>query len=415
MSAQSIAGQAMGAFSQIRTAQVFAITPPSVPGLGQSSGFSLYLQDRAGQGHQALQAAQGQLLGMAAQSPNLAQVRPNGEPDEPQVAVDIDYAQAFATGLNASDVNATLATALGGVYVNDYLDRGRIKRVFVAADAPYRGTPDDLLLWRVAGRSGELVPFSSFADTRWQQGPPSLRRYNGVPAVEIAGAAAPGVSSGVAIDEMSALATRLPSGFGIEWSGLSAEEIELQGQTALLYALSVLCVFLALAALYESWSVPFSVLMIVPLGLLGAVAAALLVGLANDIFLQVGLLAVIGVSAKNAILIVEFAKELEETGRSPADAALEAARLRLRPILMTSFAFALGVLPLALASGAGAGGRSAIGAAVLGGTIAASALGIFFTPLFYVLVRRVFARGPEGIERPHTEASGPIPAPIPAE
>ncbi|WP_031554513.1 efflux RND transporter permease subunit [Parvularcula oceani] len=410
LSAQAVAGRAMAAFSQIQEAQVFAITPPSVPGLGQSSGFDLYLQDRGGRGHEALTGAQMQLIGAANSDPQLVAVRPNGLQDVPQLDVDIDYNQALASGLDPDAINTTLATALGGVYVNDFLEEGRIKRVYVAADAPYRGSPEDILVWRVPGPNGSLVPFSSFAQVGWTYGSPLLQRYNGVPSVGITGSAAPGVSSGVALDRIEELADALPPGFDVAWTGLSAEEREVSGQAPLLYALSLLVVFLSLAALYESWSVPVSVMLIVPLGVLGAVAAVYLAGLSNDIFLQVGLLAVIGLSAKNAILIVEFAKAIEEDeGRTPAEAAIEAARLRLRPILMTSFAFGLGVVPLALSSGAGAGGRSAIGISVLGGTIAASALGVFFTPLFYVLVRKVFGRKRSG-QAPASDAPTLAPA-----
>ena len=403
--ASAIAGRAMGQFSQIREARVFAITPPAVPGLGRADGFSLFLQDRGGQGYDALKGARGQLLGMASQSDLVTAVRPNGLEDVPQITVDVDYQEALATGLSPEAVNTTLATALGGVYVNDFLDRGRIKRVYVAADSEYRANPEDILLWRVPNANGNLVPFSSFATTAWNYGSPKLERYNGVSSVSIAGQAAPGSSSGAAMAEMERLAGQLPPGFGLEWTGLSAEEREVSGQAPLLYTLSVLVVFLCLAALYESWSVPFAVILIVPLGVMGAVAAVVLNGLSNDIFLQVGLLAVVGLSAKNAILIVEFAKTLEEQGENAVDAAVEAAKIRLRPILMTSFAFGLGVLPLALASGAGAGGRSAIGISVLGGTIAASALGIFFTPLFYALVRKILSGS----------AASPTPSQVPTQ
>lgn len=391
-SAQALAQRVSIRFARLPEAQVFAITPPSVPGLGQSSGFDLYLQDRGGRGHQALVEAQMQLIGAANADPALTAVRPSGLLDVPQIDVDIDYNQALASGLDASAVNTTLSTALGGVYVNDYIDDGRIKRVYVSADAPYRGAPEDVLIWRVPGRDGALVPFSSFASVDWAFGSPLLQRYDGVPAVGVAGSAAPGVSSGRAIETVEALAgSQLPDGFDVAWTGLALEQLETGGQAPFLYGLSLLVVFLSLAALYESWSVPVSVMLIVPLGVLGSVGAVILAGLSNDIFLQVGLLAVIGLSAKNAILIVEFAKQIEEEqGQSPAKAAIEAAKLRLRPIVMTSLAFSLGVLPLALASGAGAAGRSAIGVSVLAGTLAASILGVFLTPLFYVLVRRVF-------------------------
>lgn len=387
----AVIGRAFGAFSQIRDAQVFAFAPPSVPGLGQASGFDFFLQDRAGLGHEALMDARNRLLGTANQNPKLSGVRPNGLDDVPQLKVNIDHRRAQSMGLAPEAINATLNTAMGGLYVNDFLDRGRIKRVYIAGDAPHRMTPEDIGDWRVPNASGGLVPFSSFASTEWVFGSPKLERYNGVPAMQILGAAAPGVSSGEAMAEIEKIVATLPDGFGIEWTGLSAEERDTGAQTPMLYALSILVVFLCLAALYESWSVPISVLLIVPLGLMGAVASALANGLANDIFFQVGLLTTIGLSARNAILIVEFAKALEEQGRSAVDAAIEAARIRLRPILMTSFAFGLGVTPLVLSAGAGAAGRTAIGAAVLGGLVSATLLGIFFTPLFYVLVRRLFA------------------------
>ncbi len=389
-SADAVLQRAMAAFSQIRDAQVFAFGPPSVPGLGQAGGFNFFLQDRAGLGHDALMNARNQLLGMAAQDPALAGVRPNGLDDVPQLKVDIDQQRAQAMGLSPAVVNATLATAMGGLYVNDFLDRGRVKRVYIAADAAYRTSPEDLKLWRIPNETGELVPFSSFADISWTFGSPRLERYNGAPAMEIIGSAAPGVSSGEAMKAIERIAAQLPAGIAIEWTGVSAEERETGSKAPTLYALSILVVFLCLAALYESWSIPVSVLMIVPLGVMGATLAALFGGLANDIFFQVGLLTTIGLSAKNAILIVEFASALEKQGRSAAEAALEAARVRLRPILMTSFAFGLGVTPLVLSSGAGAAGRNAIGAAVLGGMLAAAFLGLFFTPLFYVLVRRLF-------------------------
>ncbi|GAB4517609.1 MAG: efflux RND transporter permease subunit [Amphiplicatus sp.] len=406
LSVQAVVGRAMGAFSQIRDAQVFAFAPPAVPGLGQAGGFDLFLQDRAGQGHDALMAARNQMLGMANQNPKLFGVRPNGLDDVPQLKVNVDHHRAQAMGVAPEAINATLSTALGGLYVNDFLDRGRIKRVYVAADAPYRMTPEDLGLWRIPNAQGELVPFSSFADVSWTYGSPKLERYNGAPAVQILGSAAPGVSSGAAMKEIEAIAAQLPPGFGVEWTGVSAEERETGAQAPMLYALSVLVVFLCLAALYESWSVPIAVMMVAPLGVMGAVLSALGNGLANDIFFQVGLLTTIGLSAKNAILIVEFAQALEEAGRSAVEAAIEAARARMRPILMTSFAFGLGVTPLALSQGAGAAGRAAIGATVLGGLVATTVLGLFFTPLFYVIVRRVFGGKPARAGAPLAESSG---------
>ncbi len=410
-SQDAVVQRAQVAFSQIRDAQVFAFGPPSVPGLGQSGGFDLYLQDRGGVGRDALIEARNQLLGAASQEPTLMAVRPNGLSEEPQLKVDIDQRKAQAMGLDLDTINATLASAMGGVYVNDFIDRGRVKRVYLAADGEYRSSPDDLKLWRIPNASGELVPFASFADISWTVGSPKLERYNGVSSVEILGSAAPGVTSGEAMATMERLVERLPPGIGMEWTGVSKEEIESGSKTTLLYALSILVVFLCLAALYESWSIPISVLLVVPLGVMGASAAALLGGLPNDIFFQVGLLTTIGLSAKNAILIVEFASLLEKRGRSALDAAIEAARVRLRPILMTSFAFGLGVTPLVLSSGAGAAGRNAIGSAVLGGMLAAAFLGLFFTPLFYVLVRRFFG----GASSKTVETDGMKPGMEPAE
>ncbi len=392
-SQDAVVARAQAAFFKIRDAQVFAFGPPSVPGLGQSGGFDLFLQDRGGVGRETLINAQNQLLGMAAQEPTLVAVRPNGLSEESQLKVDIDQRRAQAMGLDLTAINSTLATAMGGVYVNDFIDRGRVKRVYLAADGPYRSSPEDLKLWRIPNASGELVPFASFADISWTGGSPKLERYNGVSSVEILGSAAPGVSSGEAMATIERLAEQLPSGIGIEWTGVSKEEIESGSKTTTLYALSILVVFLCLAALYESWSIPISVLLVVPLGVMGASLAAVFGGLPNDIFFQVGLLTTIGLSAKNAILIVEFASLLEKQGRTAFEAAIESARVRLRPILMTSFAFGLGVTPLVLSSGAGAAGRNAIGASVLGGMLAAAFLGLFFTPLFYVLVRRFFRPG----------------------
>lgn len=403
-SAQALIGRAMGAFSQIRDARVFAFGPPPIPGLGRAGGFNFYLQDRAGLGHDALMAARNELLGAAAQDPRLVGVRPNGLDDVPQLKVDIDQRRAQAMGVSLETVNDTLAAAMGGVYVNDFIDRGRVKRVYVAADGEYRRSPEDLKLWRIPNEDGELVPFAAFADVSWTSGSPKLERYNGVPAVNLLGNAAPGVSSGEAMMAIERIVAGLPPGIGMEWTGISREEIETGAKAPLLYALSLLVVFLCLAALYESWSIPISVMLVVPLGVLGASLAALANGLSNDIFFQVGLLTTIGLSAKNAILIIEFASVLEREGRSVVGAAMEAARVRLRPILMTSFAFGLGVLPLVLSDGAGAAGRNAIGAGVLGGMLAAAFLGLFFTPMFYVVVRRLF--GAAGASTPSSEAVG---------
>ncbi|MCB1957936.1 MAG: efflux RND transporter permease subunit, partial [Rhodocyclaceae bacterium] len=390
---KSLQRRAMGAFSQIREAMVFAFVPPAVIELGTSGGFNMQLQDRSGLGHEALLAARNQLLGMAAKDPRLAGVRPNGQEDTAQLKLDIDLQKAGALGVSASDINATLATAWGGTYVNDFVDRGRIKRVYVQADAPARMSPEDMNKWYVRNSDGAMVPFSAFTRSRWEFGPQRLERFNGQPSMEIQGQAAPGYSSGEAMQAIAELVGQLQPGIGYAWSGTSFQEQQSGDQAPALLALSLLIVFLCLAALYESWSVPFAVMLVVPLGVLGAVLAATTRGLSNDIYFQVGLLATIGLSAKNAILIVEFAKaQMEEAGKPLIEATLEAVRMRLRPILMTSLAFGFGVLPLAIASGAGAGSQNAIGTGVLGGTIAATALGIFFVPLFFVVIKRVFTR-----------------------
>jgi multidrug efflux pump len=400
----AIAGRAMGAFSQIRDAMVFAFAPPAVLELGNATGFDVQLQDRSGQGHEALMAARNQFLGMAAQNPNLVGVRPNGLEDQPEYRIDIDHHKVGALGLSIEDVNDALAAAWGGTYINDFLDRGRIKKVYVQADAPYRMVPEDLDQWYVRNNQGEMVPFSAFASAYWAYGSPRLERYNGLPSVEILGQPAPGLSSGAAMDAVEQMMAQLPPGFGYEWTGLSDQERAAGAQAPLLYAISILVVFLCLAALYESWSIPFSVMLVVPLGVLGALSAATLTGLSNDVFFQVGLLTTIGLAAKNAILIVEFAKDLNEAGKSLMDATLEAARLRLRPIIMTSLAFGLGVTPLAISSGAGSGGQNAIGIGVLGGVIAATFLGILFVPLFFVTVRKLFSRKKQQPETPRAEA-----------
>ncbi len=388
--AAAIAGRATRAFAKIRDAQIFALSPPAVPELGFTSGFDLELEDRGGLGHNGLMAAQGQLLGMAAQDPRLTAVRPNGLPDVPQLKVDVDQRRAQALGLSLSDVNDTLTAAWGGVYVSDFIDQGRVKRIYVQGDAPFRALPDDLYRWYVRGASGALTPFSAFATTEWRFGPAQLQRYNGQPAMEIQGSPAPGQSSGAAMNAVESLVKRLPKGVGFEWTGLSYEEQLAGGKTIYLYALSILVVFLCLAALYESWSVPLAVLLVVPLGVVGAVLAVTVRGLSNDVFFQVGLLTTMGLSAKNAILIVEFAEMASRAGKPPFEAAIEAARLRLRPILMTSLAFVAGVFPLAISTGAGSGGQNDIGTCVVGGVFTATALAIFFVPLFFERVRRVF-------------------------
>ncbi|MCL2160674.1 MAG: efflux RND transporter permease subunit [Betaproteobacteria bacterium] len=378
------------AFSQFREAMVFAIIPPAVLELGTANGFDLQLQDRGGLGHDAMVAARNQFLMMAMQDKRLVGVRPNGMEDNPEFTLDIDHAKAGALGVTVADINDTLSTAWGGVYVNDFLNRGRIKKVYLQADAPARMTPEDLDKWYVRNRAGDMVPFSAFITTRWTFGSPRLERYNGQPSLQIQGAAAPGVSTGEAMAAVEEIAGKLPQGVGFSWTGISFEELRSGAQAPALYALSILVVFLCLAALYESWSVPFAVIMIIPLGVIGALLAATGRGLSNDVYFQVGLLATIGLSAKNAILIVEFAKAQVESGKHLIEAALLAARMRLRPILMTSLAFALGVLPLAKATGAGANSQNAIGTGVLGGTITATTFGILFVPLFYVTIKLIF-------------------------
>ncbi len=384
---KAIAGRAMGAFSQIREAMVFAFAPPAVMELGNASGFDLQLQDQGGVGHEALMAARNQLLGMAAKNPLLMAVRPNGQEDTPQFKLDIDQQKATALGLSVADVNRVLSVGWGSSYVNDFVDRGRVKRVYLQGTPESRMAPEDLNKWFVRNAQGEMVPFSAFASGRWIYASPRLERYNGVPSMNVQGMPAPGVSSGVAMAEVEKLVAQLPAGIGFEWTGLSVEERDSGSQTTVLYTISVLIVFLCLAALYESWSVPFSVLLVVPLGVIGTVLATWGFHLANDVYFQVGLLTVVGLSAKNAILIVEFAKELQEKGIELREATLQAVKLRLRPILMTSIAFGLGVLPLALASGAGSGSQNAIGVGVLGGMLTATFLGIFFVPVFFVVVR----------------------------
>jgi len=392
---QAIAGRAMGRFLQYREAMAFAFAPPAVMELGNATGFDFQLIDQGNIGHDKLMDARNQLLGMAAQNPVLGGVRPNGLNDEPQYKVNIDREKASALGLTITDINATLSTAWGSSYVNDFVDRGRVKRVFVQGDESSRMQPDDFGSWYVRNNVGQMVPFSSFAGGEWTYGSPRLERYNGRPSMQIMGQAAPGQSSGTAMDVMEDLAKKLPAGVGFEWSGLSFEERAAGSQAGSLYIISLAVVFLCLAALYESWSIPASVMLAVPLGIVGAVAATLLRGLSNDVFLQVGLLTIVGLSAKNAILIVEFAKENYESGMKLTEAALVAARQRLRPILMTSFAFMLGVLPLAISTGAGSGGQNALGTGVIGGTLSATFLGLLFVPLFFVGILGLFKVKPK--------------------
>ena len=390
LKAKAVAARAMASFAQIRDAMVFAFAPPAVVELGNATGFDLQLQDRAGLGHEKLMQARNQLLGMAAQDPRLAAVRPNGQDDTPEYQLDIDHANAGALGLSQADINNTLAIAWGSAYVNDFIDKGRVKKVFLQGDAPSRMQPEDLGKWYVRNRAGEMVPFSSFASAHWTYGSPRLERYNGMPSAEILGQPAPGYTSGGAMAALEEMAAKLPAGIGYEWTGLSYQERMSGSQAPALYALSLLVVFLCLAALYESWSIPTAVMLVVPLGVIGALMAAGLRGLPNDVYFQVGLLTTIGLSSKNAILIVEFAKEQMAHGKGLIEATIEAVRLRLRPIVMTSLAFVLGVLPLAIAGGAGAGAQNAIGTGVVGGTITATVLAVLFVPVFFVVVRRIF-------------------------
>jgi multidrug efflux pump len=377
-------------FNQIIEARVIASSPPAITGLGNSSGFDMELEDHAGLGHDKLMAARDQLLQLAATNPLLSRVRHNGLDDSPQLQIDIDQRKAQALGVSIDDINNTLSTAWGSTYVNDFVDRGRVKKVYVQAAAPFRMLPGDIDKWFVRNSAGSMVPFSAFATSHWEYGSPRLERYNGSSALEIVGEAANGVSSGTAMIEMEKLVSQLPTGFGLEWTAMSYQERLSGSQAPALYAISLLVVFLCLAALYESWSIPFSVMLVVPLGLIGAVAATWLRGLENDVYFQVGMLTIIGLSAKNAILIVEFANELNHKGQDLMSATLEASRMRLRPILMTSLAFIFGVLPMTISSGAGSGSQHAVGTGVMGGMISATLLAIFFVPLFFVLVRRRF-------------------------
>ncbi|TDV70049.1 efflux RND transporter permease subunit [Pseudomonas sp. LP_7_YM] len=385
-----LASRAQKHFFGFRDAMTFAVVPPAVLELGNATGFDVYLQDQGGVGHAKLMEARNQLLGMAAQSKVLAGVRPNGLSDEPQYQLVIDDERAQALGVSLSDINTTLSIAMGGNYVNDFIDRGRVKKVYVQGEANARMSPEDLKKWYVRNTAGEMVPFASFASGEWVFGSPKLSRYNGVPAEEVLGTPAPGYSTGQAMAEIEQLAKKLPAGVGLSWTGLSYEERLSGSQAPALYALSVLVVFLCLAALYESWSIPIAVLLVIPLGVIGALMATSLRGLSNDVFFQVGLLVTVGLAAKNAILIVEFAKELHEQGKDLVEATIEACRMRLRPIVMTSMAFILGVVPLAISSGAGAGSQHSIGTGVIGGMITAVILAIFWVPLFFVTVSALF-------------------------
>jgi multidrug efflux pump len=386
----AIIERATKAFNRIKEARVFASSPPAINGLGSSAGFDMELQDHGGIGHDALMAARDQLMELAGKDDRLTRVRHNGLDDSPQLQVDIDQRKAQALGVSIDDINDTLQTAWGSSYVNDFMDRGRVKKVYVQAEAKYRMLPEDINQWYVRNKDGGMVPFSAFASSHWETGSPRLERYNGYSALEIVGEAASGVSTGTAMDIMENLVRQLPAGLGLEWTAMSYQERLSGAQAPALYAISLLVVFLCLAALYESWSVPFSVMLVVPLGVIGALLATWMRGLENDVYFQVGLLTVIGLSAKNAILIVEFADEMNQKGQDLLSATLYACRQRLRPILMTSLAFIFGVLPMATSSGAGSGSQHAVGTGVMGGMISATVLAIFFVPLFFVLVRRRF-------------------------
>ena len=396
-SVESIIKRATVAFSQIKDAMVFPFNMPAIIELGTATGFDFELIDQGGLGHTALTQARNQLLGMVKQHPDqLVRVRPNGLEDTPQFKLNVDQEKAQALGVSLSDINETISAALGGYYVNDFIDRGRVKKVYVQADAHFRMLPSDINNMYVRSANGEMVPFSAFVTSHWIYGSPRLERYNGLPSMEILGEASPGKSTGEAMALMETLASKLPSGIGYDWTGMSYQERLSGNQAPALYAISLIVVFLCLAALYESWSIPFSVMLVVPLGVIGALLAATLRGLNNDVYFQVGLLTTIGLSAKNAILIVEFAKDLmEKEGKGIIEATLEASRMRLRPILMTSLAFILGVMPLVISHGAGSGAQNAVGTGVMGGMLTATLLAIFFVPVFFVVVRRRFTRHAE--------------------
>ncbi|MFO1261832.1 MAG: efflux RND transporter permease subunit [Rhodoferax sp.] len=389
-SAQTLAGRAFGALMGVRDAFIFPLSPPPIPELGNAAGFTFRLQDRGGMGHDALVAARNQLLGMASKSPILAQVRPDGLEDAPQLQIDVDRDKASALGVNFDAINTTLSTALGSAYINDFPNQGRLQRVVVQADATGRMQPEDLLRINVPNAQGKPVPLSAVASTRWIKGAMQTVRYNGYPAMRISGAAAPGYSTGTAMQEMERLASQLPAGFGFEWTGQSREEKQAGSQAIILYGFAILAVFLCLAALYESWSIPMAVIMVVPLGVLGVLLATLIRGYSNDVYFQVGLVTIIGLSAKNAILIIEFAKDLQAQGKSVVEAALAAAHMRFRPIVMTSMAFMLGVLPLAISAGAGSASQRSIGTGVIGGMALGTVLAVFFVPIFFVVLRSIF-------------------------
>jgi len=392
LKAPAVAGRAMKAFSKIRDGLVFAFSPPAVIELGTANGFDFQLQDRSGLGHDKLIEARNQLLGAAMKNPKLTAVRPNGQDDSPQFKLDIDDVRAGALGLSQASINEVLSTAWGSSYINDFIQNGRVKKVYLQSEPRYRMLPEDINSWYVRNKDGEMVPFSAFATAHWQYGSPRLERYNGIPSVEIMGQAAPGVSTGEAMAELEKMAAELPTGIGYEWTGLSYEEKQAGKQAPVLYAISLLVVFLAVAALYESWTIPFVNLLMLPLGLVGAVAAVSLRMLPNDVYLQIGLLTTVGLSTKNAILIIQFIKAQLNQGHELVEATLMAIKIRFRPVIMTSLAFFFGTLPLALTKGAGAAAQNAIGTAVTGGLLSATFIDLLFIPFFFVLVTRLFAR-----------------------
>ena len=394
--AQSIANRAMAMNMMIPEASlIYPMAPPPIQGFGNASGFDMQLKDVGGVGHQALLDARNQLMGMAMQNPTIATIRPGDQEDAPKLKLDINQEQAAAHGVPLATINSTISQAWGGSYVNNFIDRGRIKRVYIQGEPDSRVVPEDINRWYVRNNAGEMVSLGAFSTSHWEYGSPSLSRYNGVSSMALTGSAAPGMSTGDAMAAMEQMAAQLPEGIDYEWTGLSLEQQKSGGQAPLLYAISVLVVFLCLAALYESWSVPFSVILVIPLGVIGALLLTKLHGLANDVYLQVALLTVVGLSAKNAILIIEFAKEIQESGKTLKESVMQAARMRLRPIIMTSLAFGIGVVPLYIATGAGSGSQNAVGTGVVGGVITSTFLGIFFIPMFYVWVRTLFPYKPK--------------------
>ena len=408
---KAIAGRAMAALSKIRNAMVFAFPPPSVIELGNARGFDFQLQDRGGLGHEALMAARNQLLGMAAKDPRLTAVRPNGMDDVPEYRIDVDWEKAGALGVPITSIHNTISAAFGSAYVNDFIQGGRVKRVYVQADAPYRMAPEDLEKLYVRNTAGKMGPYSSFASGHWTYASPRLERYNAFPSLNIWGEPAPGKSSGDAMQAMEEIVSKLPQGIGFDWTGLSYQERMASSQAPLLYAFSIVVIFLCLAALYESWTVPISILLALPLGVIGGVLASSFRGLPNDVYFQIGLLTTLGLTTKNAILIVQFAKNKMEEGMGLIEATLEGAKLRFRPIVMTSLAFGFGVLPLALTTGAGAGAQNAIGTSVLGGMVTGTFLAVFFIPLFYFVIYRLMERKRHG----QTEAAEPADAVSPKD